>query len=87
MIGVDKIEDIRRRRSRGESIASISRNTGVSEPEPCQYNGQRSRRFLCGQHGFRIGLEGTLEAVEELLHGLCRHAVPDGLVRAEAVVI
>ena len=32
MIGVDKIEDIRRRRSRGESIASISRNTGVSEP-------------------------------------------------------
>ena len=55
--------------------------------EPCQYNGQRNRRFLCGQHGFRIGLGGTLEAVEELLHGLCRHAVPDGLVRAEAVVI
>ena len=58
-----------------------------SPSEPCQYNGQRSRRFPCGQHGFRIGLEGTLEAVEELLHGLCRHAVPDGLVRAEAVVI
>ena len=31
MIGVDKIEDIRRR-SRGESFAGISRNTGVSEP-------------------------------------------------------
>ena len=37
MIGVDKIEDIRRRRSRGESIASISRNTGVSEPTVRKY--------------------------------------------------
>ncbi len=55
--------------------------------EPCQYNGQRNRRFLCCQHGFRIGLEGILEAVEELLHGLCRHAVPDGFVRTEAVVV
>ena len=52
--------------------------------EPCQYNGQRNRRFLCCQHGFRIGLEGILEAAGELLHGLCRHAVPDGLVRTEA---
>lgn len=72
------------------SVMSVShRKLGSAEEksEPCQYNGQRSRRFPCGQHGFRIGLEGTLEAVEELLHGLCRHAVPDGLVRAEAVVI
>lgn len=37
MIGVDKIEDMRRRRSRGESIASISRNTGVSEPTVRKY--------------------------------------------------
>ena len=55
--------------------------------EPCQYNGQRNRRFLCGQHGFRIGLEGILEAAGELLHGICRHAVPDGFVRTEAVVV
>ena len=52
--------------------------------EPCQYNGQRNRRFLCCQDGFRIGLEGLPGAAGELLHGLCRHAVPDGLVRTEA---
>ncbi len=55
--------------------------------EPCQYNGQRNRRFLHGQHVFRTVPEGPLEAVEELLHGLCRHAVPDGLVRTVAVVV
>ena len=55
--------------------------------EPCQYNGQRNRRFLHGQHVFRTVPEGLLEAVEELLHSLCRYAVPDGLVRTVAVVI
>ena len=37
MIGVDKIEDIRKRGRRGESIASISRQTGVSEPTVRKY--------------------------------------------------
>lgn len=37
MIGVDKIEDIRKRARRGESIASISRATGVSEPTVRKY--------------------------------------------------
>ena len=79
------------------TVRSIMRQDGLAartpkrrrrySSEPCQYNGQRNRRFLCGQHGFRIGLEGILEAVEELLHGLCRHAVPDGFVRTEAVVV
>ena len=55
--------------------------------EPCQYNGQRNRRFLCYRHGFRIGLEGIPGAAGELLHGLCRHAVTDGLVRTVAVVV
>ena len=55
--------------------------------EPCQYNGQRNRRFLHGQHVFRTVPEGPLEALEELLHGLCRHAVPDGLVRTAAAAI
>ena len=32
MIGVNKIEDIRRMRGRGESVAAIARATGVSEP-------------------------------------------------------
>ena len=68
----------------GNVLSSIME---AAAAEPCQYNGQRNRRFLCGQHGFRIGLEGIPEAVEELLHGLCRHAVPDGFVRTEAVVV
>jgi hypothetical protein len=50
---------------------------GVGAAEPCQYNGQRNRRFLRGQRGFRIVPEGPLETVEELLHGFCWHAVPD----------
>ena len=37
MIGVDKIEDIRKRGRRGESVASISRQTGVSEPTVRKY--------------------------------------------------
>ena len=32
MIGVDKIEDIRKRARGGESIASIARAVGASEP-------------------------------------------------------
>ena len=37
MIGVDKIEDIRKRGRRGESIASILRQAGVSEPTVRKY--------------------------------------------------
>lgn len=37
MIGVDKIEDIRKRARRGESVAAISRATGVSEPTVRKY--------------------------------------------------
>jgi transposase len=37
MIGVDKIEDIRRRGRRGEAVASIARETGVSEPTVRKY--------------------------------------------------
>lgn len=37
MIGVDKIEDIRRRARRGEPIAAIARAVGVSEPTARKY--------------------------------------------------
>ena len=37
MIGVDKIEDVRRRARRGEPIASIARAVGVSEPTARKY--------------------------------------------------
>lgn len=37
MIGVDKIEDIRKRARRGEPIASIARAVGVSEPTVRKY--------------------------------------------------
>ena len=37
MIGVDKIEDIRRRARGGEPIASIARAVGVSEPTARKY--------------------------------------------------
>jgi transposase len=37
MIGVDKVEDIRKRGRRGETVASISRETGVSEPTVRKY--------------------------------------------------
>jgi transposase len=37
MIGMDKIEDIRRRGRRGQSVASIARETGVSEPTVRKY--------------------------------------------------
>ena len=37
MIGVDKIEEIRRRGRAGESVAGISRATGVSEPTVRKY--------------------------------------------------
>ncbi|HJG30808.1 MAG TPA: hypothetical protein K8U80_05365 [Collinsella ihuae] len=37
MIGVDKIEDIRKRARNGASVASIARDTGVSEPTVRKY--------------------------------------------------
>jgi transposase len=37
MIGMDKIEDIRRRGRRGQSVASIARETGASEPTVRKY--------------------------------------------------
>lgn len=37
MIGVDKIEDMRRRARGGEPIASIARAVGVSEPTARKY--------------------------------------------------
>ena len=37
MIGVDKIDDIRRLGRGGASVASISRDTGVSEPTVRKY--------------------------------------------------
>ena len=37
MIGVDKIDDIRRLGRRGASVASIARDTGVSEPTVRKY--------------------------------------------------
>lgn len=37
MIGVDRIEDIRRRGRRGETVAGIARATGVSEPTVRKY--------------------------------------------------
>jgi predicted transcriptional regulator len=37
MIGVDKIEDIRRRARAGEPVASIARAVGVSEPTARKY--------------------------------------------------
>ena len=37
MIGVDKIEDIRRRARAGEPVASIARHVGVSEPTVRKY--------------------------------------------------
>ena len=40
MIGVDKIEDIRRRARGGESIASIARAVGASEPTVRKYAGR-----------------------------------------------
>ena len=37
MIGMDKMEDIRGRGRRGQTVASISRGTGVSEPTVRRY--------------------------------------------------
>ena len=62
MIGVDKIEDIRRRRSRGESIASISRNTGMSEPTVRKY--LRMEDLSPSRPGRRIAESELLEPYE-----------------------
>ena len=62
MIGVDKIEDMRRRRSRGESIASISRNTGVSEPTVRKY--LRMEDLSPSRPGRRIAESELLEPYE-----------------------
>ena len=40
MIGVDRIEDIRRRGRRGETVAGIAAATGVSEPTVRKYLGE-----------------------------------------------
>ncbi len=37
MIGVDKIDDIRRLGRGGASVASIARDTGISEPTVRKY--------------------------------------------------
>ena len=44
MIGVDKIEDIRKRGRRLESVAGIARNVGVSEPEVYRFFGHPMER-------------------------------------------
>ena len=62
MIDVDKIEDIRRRRSRGESIAGISRNTGVSEPTVRKY--LRMEDLSPSRPGRRIAESELLEPYE-----------------------
>ena len=59
---MDKIEDIRRRRSRGESIASISRNTGVSEPTVRKY--LRMEDLSPSRPGRRIAESELLEPYE-----------------------
>ena len=43
--------------------------------------------FLCGLHRLWIIRKASLEALEELLHHLFRHAISYGLMRAEAVVV
>jgi hypothetical protein len=43
--------------------------------------------FLCGLHHLWIVCKASLEALEELLHHLCGHAISYGLMRAEAVVV
>ena len=43
--------------------------------------------FLCGLHRLWIVCKASLEALEELLHHLCRYAISYGLMRAEAVVV
>ena len=58
MIGMGKIEDIRGRGRRGQTVASISRETGVSEPTVRKYlrmedlSPERPRR---GAPGSEIG--------------------------------
>jgi hypothetical protein len=43
--------------------------------------------FLCDLHRLWIVCKASLEALEELLHHLCRYAISYGLMRAEAVVV
>ena len=43
--------------------------------------------FLCGLHRLWIVCKASLEALEELLHHLCGHAISYGLMRAKAVVV
>jgi hypothetical protein len=43
--------------------------------------------FLCGLHRLWIVCKASLDALEELLHHLCGHAISYGLMRAEAVVV
>jgi hypothetical protein len=43
--------------------------------------------FLCGLHRLWIVCKASLDALEELLHHLCRHAISYGLMRAEATVV
>ena len=72
MIGVDKIEDIRRRRSRGESIASISRNTGVSEPTVRKY--LRMEDLSPSRPGRRIAESELLEPYEATIDHVVHHS-------------
>ena len=59
----------------------------LKQIEPCQYNGQRNLRFYAVCIAFGSGRKASLEALEELLHHLCGHAISYGLMRAEAVVV
>ena len=62
MIGMDKIEDIRRRGRRGQTVASISRETGVSEPTVRKY--LRMEDLSPSRPGRRIAESELLEPYE-----------------------
>ena len=75
MIGMDKIEDIRRRARGGQPVARIAREVGVSEPTVRKYRdmeGLSERPPAAAEPGFPP-LEGLTAAIDSWLEDDCRN--------------
>ncbi|MEE1208960.1 MAG: IS21 family transposase [Parafannyhessea umbonata] len=75
MIGVDKIEDIRRRARAGQPVARIAREVGVSEPTVRKYRDMEDlseRPPAAAEPGFP-SLEGLTGTIDSWLEDDCRN--------------
>lgn len=80
-------QDAPGRTERGQVPCGAAPDEGDRPLSPVNIMDRGISDFLCGLHRLRIVCKVPLEALKELLHHLCGHAISYGLMRAEAVLV